>query len=342
MCNCVFFITIINLYFGVFIMEYLSRREFLKGLFALGASFSIFKILDNVNYNNCNYFCLSKSFYLMGTSGKITIYLKDKDYGYLLLDEAVRKVKKLEFMLTKFNPVSELNTINLNPNHYNNISSDFLYLLKLGTYITDNTFGYFDMGMGNLLSYYRIDSSVPLMGNLTKLSDMNSSLLSIKGNSVKLNRNNIMLDLGGIGKGYAIDCVIDFLKENGIKHASFEFGGDIKVAGGLPNGDSWKLYLDPKYSYLFKNMNRVFYIKDGSIAVSGGYIKRASFVNDIVKHHIIDPTMLVSKDYYSISITIGRSAAICDALSTACYNIDSLYFNMIKKNFNNYDIILSE
>lgn len=320
-------------------MQNLSRRNFLKSMIALGTTLSLFKLLDNDFYYNKD-ICLSKKIYAMGTSGNITIYCKDEKYGNLLLNEAAKNLNRLEFLLTKFSTNSDISRINLNPNFYNYVSRDVLNLLKLGSYITDNTFGYFDMGMGNLLSYYRIDSNVPILGNVTQICDMKFSLLDISGNKVKLNRPNSMLDLGGIGKGYAIDYIVDFLRENGIKHIAFEFGGDIKVFGGLPDGKPWKLFLDPKFSYLFNKKNRIFFIKNGSIAVSGSYIKKSPFKNKFVNHHIIDPNMLISKDYYYMTIVIGKSAAICDALSTAFYNVDSLCYNMIKNNFNDYDVIL--
>ena len=49
--------------------------------------------------------------------------------------------------------------------------------------------------------------------------------------------------------------------------------------------------------------------------------------------------MLVSRDYYSMVVVLGESAAISDALSTACYNIDYDHKIMINKNFPNYDLL---
>ncbi len=321
-------------------MESLSKRNFLNSCLFLGMSLCSFKLLDRYICNKKKYFCLSKNFYLMGTCGNITIYVSDVKYGNFVLNEIFLRIKKLEFLFSKFIIDSDVSKLNLNPGIYNFVSFSVSKLLKLGMYINSNTFGYFDMGLGNLLSSSKIDSVVPFVGRVTGLQDMKFNLLDICGNMVKLNRPNSMLDLGGIAKGYTIDLVIDFLKECGVKHAAFEFGGDIKVFGGLPSGKAWKIYLDSKLSYLFNNKNRVFTIVDGSIAVSGGYFKRSPLFNSKIKHHIIDPSTLVSRDYYSISVVVGESAAICDALSTACYNVDDIFCNFIRKNFVDYNIFL--
>ena len=132
-------------------------------------------------------------------------------YGKFVIDKSINRIKSLENVLTKFSPLSDVGILNNNPFLFNKMSIDTLNVLKIGDFISKNTFGYFDMGMGNLLCKFGIDNFVPIVGNITEFSDMNDDLFIFDGDYLKLNRKNSMVDLGGIGKGFTID---ECLKES--------------------------------------------------------------------------------------------------------------------------------
>ena len=51
----------------------------------------------------------------------------------------------------------------------------------------------------------------------------------------------MMIDLGGIAKGYIADRVKAWLEEQGVKHAILSFGGNIVGIGVKPDGTEWKV-----------------------------------------------------------------------------------------------------
>ncbi len=314
-----------------------SKRFFLKCIITSSFANIGFKILNNFIPNGFGLKFIEKNFYSMGTNGRILIYSKNKLIGLHAIDMAINRINEIELSLTKFSPFSDVGKLNRNPNKFILVSEDLINVFRLGNYINLKTSGYFDMGMGNLLSSFDIDSCVPMVNNLTTLNDLNCNLVEIIDNKVKLLRNNTMIDLGGIGKGYAIDSAMEILNNFEINNAIIELGGDIKVCGGYPSGEDWKILLDPRVSFLFNDKNNIFYMSNGSISTSGCYFKKGIKINGKFMHHIIDPKSLISKFYYNLVVVIGSNSAVCDAISTACYNIYNL--DNIRLNFPNYEII---
>lgn len=313
-----------------------SRRVFLKSFVNYSVAFSLSIAVSNLTFNNNMQF-ISEKFYLMGTQGKIQVFVNNIDYGTSIVRQAINRIKYLEVLLTKFSPESDIGIINSYPDIYSTVSDNTIFVLTSGMILSNMTFGYFDMGLGNILSSYGIDENIPLVGKKTSLNDISGDLLSIsEKNRVKLKRKNVMLDLGGIAKGYALDEAMDVFLNAGIKHVAIEFGGDVKVNSGMPSGLPWTIMLDNKLSGFFDIESRSINMYTGSLAVSGGYFKRSPFFP--MCHHIIDIKSLKSKNNYFIVIVSGKDSMICDALSTACYNMDVNLLNKVSDLFNGYNI----
>lgn len=313
-------------------MFYLSRRNFLKKMIGVGSFFSLNVVFLNSFLEDFRSNFICEEFYLMGTKGKIQIFCDDLNYGYFVINKGLCKIKELESILTKFSPYSNVGMLNKNPFQFTQMSQEALDVFKIGNFISLNTFKYFDMGLGNLLSNSGIDSFVPIVGNMTKLNDLTEDLLIFDNDYVKLNRKNSMIDLGGIGKGYAIDECMKILLSSGIKHSAIEFGGDIRVYGGMPNSLPWRVSFDKSIGNFFSNDDYFFDINIGSIAISGNYLKKS--VNNI--NHIINPFSLKSKNDYFFTVVLGEQAVICDALSTAFFNMDINLITESLSNFNGY------
>lgn len=280
---------------------------------------------------------VSKNFYLMGTYGKVQMFTKNVNYGIFVISKMIEKIKKIENLLTKFSPYSDIGKLNSLFLNYNKISNKTLNVLINSIYIYNFTNGYFDIGLGNLLSISGIDFSVPTTDACVKTPDFKKLIIKFFKKKVKINRNNTMIDLGGIGKGYALDETIKIALKFNIKHIAIEFGGEIKVKGGMSNGKPWIIKLNEKLSKHLEKKIDILKIKDGSIAISGNYLKRSSF-NNKIKNHIINSKKIYSNNIYLFVIVKGKKSIVCDVLSTACLYMDSLSFYKIKSMFNSYII----
>ena len=101
-----------------------------------------------------------------------------------------------------------------------------------------------------------------------------------------LPRPGMCLDLGGIGKEYAVDCVMSMAIERGIPNVLVDFGQDVRVRGSGPGKEYWLIGLDDANAP-GKCWAGVA-VTDHAVATSGDYL-RSFVLNGRRYGHIIDP-----------------------------------------------------
>ena len=134
---------------------------------------------------------------------------------------------------------------------------------------------------------------------------------------VRFAKAGIRLDLGAIAKGYAADCLVDILREQGVKRASISLGGNVYVYGKKPGGSLWSVAIrDPnrpgQNSFLLKTQN-------ATVVTSGAY-ERFFEQNGKIYGHIFDPATGFPSQSGLASVTIvSQTSMIADALSTSLF-----------------------
>jgi len=87
--------------------------------------------------------------------------------------------------------------------------------------------------------------------------------------AVRLPRERMELDFGGIGKEYAADRVATICSNHGIAHALVNLGGDVRAIGGQPDGSPWRVGIrDPRVP---DRAVALLEVVDGAVATSGDY-----------------------------------------------------------------------
>ena len=158
------------------------------------------------------------------------------------------------------------------------------------------------------------------------LVDYKKVLIDEDESTVFLKEKGMMMDLGGIAKGYAGDEAMRILKEHNIEHAMINLGGDIITIGGKEDGSSWRIGIqNPRLeeSEHDQRFVAVFDITDGAIVTSGDYER---YISDIYNekgiryHHIFDAKTGYPAKKGIISVSIkGTSAIDSDALATSVF-----------------------
>lgn len=139
------------------------------------------------------------------------------------------------------------------------------------------------------------------------------------------------LDLGGIGKGYAVDRVMALLREKGYTYGYFSCGGSsigilsrATASRGAPEAAQWGVGIQyPRFTDRQETLLRIF-TRNRALSTSGDY-EHAYLLDGVRYSHLIDPRTgwpanMPSGGIQSglCSVTVlGESAAFCDALSTA-------------------------
>ena len=123
------------------------------------------------------------------------------------------------------------------------------------------------------------------------------------------------IDLGGIGKEYAVDCVINLALQRGIPNVLVDFGQDVRVRGHAPDRAFWGIGLDDPTNPGKPWMGLP--LTDHAVATSGDYVRH--FVANGVRYgHIIDPRTgyPALNDVRAVSV-IAPSCTIAGLLATS-------------------------
>jgi len=112
--------------------------------------------------------------------------------------------------------------------------------------------------------------------------------LSVRDGTIFLRRAPMEIDLGGVGKEYAVDRVAALLASEGIRSAVISFAGDVRTLGGRGDGRPWAVgVVDPRDRARCRFTVRV--AGGAGIATSGDY-ERAFVVDGVRYHHLLDAT----------------------------------------------------
>jgi thiamine biosynthesis lipoprotein len=156
--------------------------------------------------------------------------------------------------------------------------------------------------------------------SLKDLGGMENITVDCVNNTVKISNKGLIIDLGGIAKGYMVDKAVKRLKAEGIKSALINAGGDIYCLGA--NGSrSWKVGVrDPEFS---EKTSDNLEITDKAVATSGNYEQFFVFKGNIYSH-LVDPRTgyPAKKTMGSVSV-IDESCLVADCLATAFFIMGS-------------------
>ena len=207
-------------------------------------------------------------------------------------------------------------------------------ILNKSINLISKTNGYFNPYMGRLTHKWKdaIKAKKVLQKDIidSELEIINNTSVTITNNNIKINGDG-NIDLGGIVKGYALEWIRGYLKENNISKYYVDCGsssiyiGNINVNVAISN---------PYGSGYIKNH----YYSNLGLATSNG--KHQNVVIDGVRyHHLINPkTGYPSNNYDTISLLGNIDNALLDAYSTALFSMNIDEASSFAKN-NNIDLI---
>jgi thiamine biosynthesis lipoprotein len=135
--------------------------------------------------------------------------------------------------------------------------------------------------------------------------------------AIFLPREGMCLDLGGIGKEYAVDLVMQHALNRGLEHLLVDFGQDVRVHGQPPEKGAWHIGLEnPRQPG--KCWAGVA-VSNHAVATSGDYLRHFT-LNGRRYGHIIDPRTGEPVDNGCLAVSvIAPSCTMAGALSTTAF-----------------------
>lgn len=257
---------------------------------------------------------LEKTTNAMGAVYTIIVYGTDRDKMEAAVDAALDEAHRLDGLLSNYQPASEWSQVNRDAaSKPVKVSPELFRLLAACDAYSRASEGAFDISVGPLMKvwgFFKGTGKLPETGAVTAaLTDVGYRHvhLDAAAQTVSFDRAGVELDPGGIGKGYAVDRMVEILKQNGIERALVEGSGSSIYGLGAPPAEprGWTANIrDPG------NPNTTatqIFLKDMSLSTSGSYEKFFK-ANGKTYAHIMDPrTGFPAQGAASVSIMAPRT-----------------------------------
>jgi thiamine biosynthesis lipoprotein len=259
----------------------------------------------------------------MGSELNVTAWTADERGALAAFDAVFKEFDRLEDLMSTWRPASEVARLNAAAGARPvAVSAEVRDILLIARQISDLTNGAFDVTFGALSDVWKFDHDqddrIPGPEEIRqRLPLVNYRDLELRDDGTAfLKRKGMRVNLGGIGKGYAVDRAAAIFRQRGFRDFMIQAGGDLYVAG-RHDGHPWRLGIrDPRgpADRIFAALD----LSDGTFSTSGDYER--FFIKDGRRyHHIIDlSTGEPARKSRSVTLVTGR-AVVADALAKAVF-----------------------
>lgn len=188
----------------------------------------------------------------MGTLFRIVLYAPDEAAGKKAALAAFARVAELNRIMSDYDPTSELMRLCKQAGGEPvRVSKELFDVLERAEEIARATDGAFDISIGPVVRLWRKARRTRQLPDAERLKE---ALARVDFSKIRLDRDRrtvrlllmgMLLDLGGIAKGYAADAMLVVLAAHGIDRALVAAGGDVTVAEAPPGRKGWTVGIAP-------------------------------------------------------------------------------------------------
>jgi thiamine biosynthesis lipoprotein len=246
-------------------------------------------------------FYVTRSGIAMGTAVQMRVWIEGEPAAEIddavgaKIDRAFAEFRRLEGLMTTWRPDSEISRINaaagraavpVSPEIYDVIAASLEYARLSG--------GAFDISFYGLKGLWHFNDD--LRPELPDPAEIKRRLplinwrqihLDPKAHSVRLGRAGMAIDLGGIGKGFAVDAAVRVLRDQGVRNGMVQAGGDLMLFGSKSGQPFLAGVRDPR-SAAMDDYFAVCPLINHAFSTAGDY-ERGFVKNGVRYHHILDP-----------------------------------------------------
>lgn len=230
-----------------------------------------------------------ESRFLLGTIVEITIAEESAPRARRAAETAFQRIKRIEDLMSIYREDSEVSSLNREAGkEAQKVSPELFALVKKSLQYSEITEGAFDITVGLLEKTWGFENKefrLPRGEELERdllLVNYKDVLIDEERESIRLAKEGMKIDLGGVAKGYAVEEALKELKKSGINEALVNAGGDIQGMGQR----EWKVGL--KHPRKRGEILTILKLRNQAVATSGDYEK--FFLREGKRyHHLIDP-----------------------------------------------------
>lgn len=264
-----------------------------------------------------NQILVYKKKYVMGTVFEIAAYDQTSEHASVALESAFQEIVRVDNLLSNYKTDSALSHLNRSAHfHAEKVPSDLYRVVEQSVRFSALSGGKFDISIAPLVDLWKAAIAGEDAPSLAKQKAARACVGYEKieltpPDQITFHSSCMRLDLGAIGKGYAVDRAAEVLRSSGIRNALINAGGSTILAmGSPPHQSAWLVHLrDPSHQVDPQVM-----LRDESVSTSEQ--TAPSLLSDATGGHIIDPdTGTPLQTEFAVSV-IAQTGMISDALST--------------------------
>lgn len=258
----------------------------------------------------------------MGTLVSITAVAPSQEIAQTSIEAGFREIKRLEQLLSTWIPTSELSQVNAAAGRQPVVvGPETLELVSRSLDMARLTEGGFNIAVGPAVEAWSVTERerIPTREELQALRllvDWTTITIDPQASTIFLPKPGMRIDVGGIGKGYAADRVVDVMRKTGAKGGVVALSGDIKTFGDLPgmNGFPVGIRHPRQEGALIATVD----LKNEAISTAGDY-ERYFEREGVRYHHILDPQSLEpARKCRSVTVIAGEGT-VADGLDTGIF-----------------------
>jgi thiamine biosynthesis lipoprotein len=257
---------------------------------------------------------LEKSGEAMGSTYTIELYGSDRVRMEAAADAAFDEARRLDELLSNYKPDSEWSQVNRHAAERPvKVSSELFQLLSACLGYSRESEGAFDISVGPLMKVWGFYKGT---GHLPHRAEVQAAMsrvgyqhlhLDAAAQTVWFDHSGVELDPGGIGKGYAVDRMVDVLRQKGF-HTALVAGSGSSIYGmGAPPSEPRGWRIEIKNPWNTGQTSAEVFLKDMSMSTSGSYEKFFRAEGKVYAH-IMDPrTGYPARGSVAVSVVSPRT-----------------------------------
>lgn len=275
----------------------------------------------------------------MGTRFELALWGESVVHLTAAGEEALAEIERLEAQLSLYRTDSDISDLNARAAYEAvPVEPRLFRLLEHAARLTEETEGAFDITIAPLIACWGFlggTGELPTpeaIAEARELVGMEKVTLDAENYTVRFQREGMRLDLGSIGKGYAIDCAAELLQDTGITSGLLH-GGTSSVAaiGSPPDEEAWTIAIQRPFDTTEGNYLTKISLKDTTLSVSAPHGK--SFEAGGRRYgHVLDPRTGYPTSRSLLAAIVVESATEGDALSTGLLTLGADWLPALAKN----------
>jgi thiamine biosynthesis lipoprotein len=237
---------------------------------------------------------------------------------------ALDEIDRLEQQLTVYHDYSEVSRINRRAATAEvRVEERLFRLLQLSVRLSQDTAGAFDITTGALTKtwgFFKRQGRIPGAEELRSALDRVGSrhlVMDAERQSVRFERPGLEINLGSIGKGYALDRVAGLLRASGVAVGLLHGGHSSVCALGTMPGDERGWAVGVRHPWQAERL-AVVRLRDRALGTSAATFQHLEY-NGKKLGHILDPRSGMPAEGIASATVVASTAAEADALATAFF-----------------------